>query len=116
MGREAKLTNEELEAFCAQILAAADMPMAELHLDCDIVDDTEEIDFNVDFPPLPPLPLVDNSATPDTTSMPLTGTRPISIRVPARVIQSFKSRAADTGTNYQTLMNRALVAAADGFV
>lgn len=116
MGRKVTITKEELDAFWARALAAADMPTAELHLDDYIVDDLEEIDFSIDFPPLPPLPVVDKSATPDTTSMPLTGTRPISIRVPARVIQSFKSRAADTGTNYQTLMNRALVAAADGFV
>jgi len=55
-------------------------------------------------------------AKPHVTSGSVNGTKPISIRVPNRIIRAFKARAAATGTSYQTLMNRALKSAADGFV
>ncbi|MBA4212989.1 MAG: hypothetical protein C0449_07890 [Polaromonas sp.] len=45
----------------------------------------------------------------------VSGTKPISIRIHRRVINAFKAEAIDKGTNYQTLMHRALADAAKEF-
>jgi predicted DNA binding CopG/RHH family protein len=54
--------------------------------------------------------------TTDTPAASLSGTKPICIRVPARVIHAFKVEAAKTGGSYQANMNRVLSVAAAGFV
>lgn len=46
---------------------------------------------------------------------PVSGTKPVSIRIRKRVINSFKAEAARTGASYQTLMHRALADAAEEF-
>lgn len=43
------------------------------------------------------------------------GTTPVTIRIPNRVLQVFRSQSEKTGTKYQTLINRALSEAAEGF-
>lgn len=45
----------------------------------------------------------------------VSGAKPISIRIHRRVINAFKAEAIDKGTNYQTLMHRALADAAKEF-
>jgi uncharacterized protein (DUF4415 family) len=44
---------------------------------------------------------------------PVSGTKPISIRLPKRIINVFKAEAIKTGTGYQILMRRALADAAE---
>lgn len=44
---------------------------------------------------------------------PASGRKPITIRVPNRVLQVFRRESERTGTAYQTLMNRVLADAAD---
>ncbi|MDZ4104383.1 MAG: hypothetical protein U1E12_22195 [Hydrogenophaga sp.] len=44
-----------------------------------------------------------------------TGRRPVSLRIPNRVINAFRAESLETGTSYQTLMIRALADAADDF-
>lgn len=55
------------------------------------------------------------SALPAVAPEPVSGTKPITIRLHKRVINAFKAEAARTGIRYQTLMHRALADAADGF-
>lgn len=43
----------------------------------------------------------------------VSGTTPVSIRVPNRVLQIFRQRAESTGVQYQKLMNRVLAEAAE---
>ncbi len=43
------------------------------------------------------------------------GTKPVSLRIPNRVINAFRAEAIKTGASYQTLMIRALADAAEGF-
>lgn len=47
--------------------------------------------------------------------LPVSGKRPISIRIDGRVLLAFREQAEKTGTPYQTLINRALQDAADTF-
>lgn len=92
------------------ILAAADAPFPEIDFDID--------EFNVDLDQLFPADYL-SELRPVTAAVPLTpvsGTRPILIRVPERVIRAFRIEAERKGVGYQTLMNRALKATADGFV
>jgi uncharacterized protein (DUF4415 family) len=42
-----------------------------------------------------------------------TGTKPVSLRIPNRVINAFRAESMKTGTCYQTLMIRALADAAE---
>lgn len=43
----------------------------------------------------------------------VSGTKPITIRVPTRVLQAFRREADRTGVPYQTLINRALAEMAE---
>lgn len=43
------------------------------------------------------------------------GTRPVSLRIPNRVINAFRAESMKTGTSYQTLMIRALADATEEF-
>lgn len=54
-----------------------------------------------------------SSATPHVEVV--SGTKAVSLRIPCRVINAFKYQSMETGTNYQTLMNRALAEAAESF-
>ena len=46
---------------------------------------------------------------------PVSGTKPVTIRIPNRVINVFKAEAKKTGRGYQTLMRRSLADAAEKF-
>lgn len=46
---------------------------------------------------------------------PVSGTKPVTIRLHNRVVEAFKAAAAKTGTSYPTLMHRALAEAAEEF-
>jgi uncharacterized protein (DUF4415 family) len=93
-----------------RIMAAADLPLLEMEFD--------DAELNADLDDLPLLPAVAPVKSVDATgtTSPLTGTHPISIRLPVQVIAAFKAQANKTGGNYQTMMNRALREAASGFV
>lgn len=110
MGRTVKISKKVLEAILARAIAAADMPLPELDLQ------VEDIEMSLDDLPPPPTLVRSKVIEPAGKSLPASGTHPICIRVPARVIRAFQAQAADTGTSYQTLMNRALNAAAAGYV
>lgn len=60
--------------------------------------------------------MTSKSAGDGPATEPVSGRKPVTIRVPNRVLQAFRKQADKTGTAYQTLMNRALESAADGFV
>ena len=105
-----KLTREEFSWVLDRIMEAAKEPLPEFTF---IEDDLDlELGELPEFIPSPPV-AVTKSAAP---LPPLSGTKAIQIRVPARVIRAFKLEAERTGGQYQTLMNRALKAAADRFV
>lgn len=116
MARRRKLSPAEFETILDRINAAADQPFPDMNFDFDALD--VDVDVDVDFDDLcawsPVAPV--NPPTTDTPAPSLCGTRPICIRVPARVIHAFKAQAAKTGGSYQTIMNRALNTAAMGFV
>lgn len=110
MASKKKLSPEEFETILDRIKAAADQPVLDMDFDFDALD----VDFD-DLCAWSPATLVKPSTT-DTPAPSLSGTRPICIRVPARVIHAYKAQAAKTGGSYQTIMNRALSGAAAGFV
>lgn len=110
MASKKKLSPEEFETILDRIKAAADQPFPDMNFDFDALD----VDFD-DLCAWSPTASVKSSTT-DTPAASLSGTKPICIRVPARVIHAFKVQAAKTGGSYQRMMNRALNAAAAGFV
>lgn len=56
------------------------------------------------------------STIPGATPAPVSGTSPITIRVPNWVLQAFREQSNSTGIPYQTLMNRALAAEGEAFL
>lgn len=110
MERITKITEEDISTVLALAMAAADKPLAELEFD------SADLDFDLDdFPPATTLTMSKPGSS-DESSLPVSGTHPISIRVQARVIRAFKAQAAKSSTGYQSLMNSALKAAADALV
>lgn len=103
MGDATKLTSE-IDAILAEAVVVTDQAFPELEFD--------PADFEIEFDPyifdfgpgrtLPP------PASPAHTPPALTGTRKISLRVPARILAALKVRAAATGVPYQRLLNQAL--------
>lgn len=59
--------------------------------------------------------ITSKSAGVGPSTEPVSGRKPVTIRVPNRVLRAFRQRADKTGTAYQTLMNRALESAAEEF-
>lgn len=118
------LSQRQFEKMMSLITTLADRPTPEMKCDFiefDIdsgVDLDIDIDIDIDIDELyPPLPLVSEKLSAiDIPTPTLCGTKPICIRVPARVIHAFKMQAAKTGANYQTIMNRVLNNAVAGFV
>lgn len=110
MASKRKLSLEDLDALLQRIMAVADQPLPGMEFD------PAELDVDIDelYSRLPPPSF--KSPTTDVPAPPMSGTQLICIRVPARVIHAFKVQAVKTGGNYQTIMNRALNAAAKGFV
>ena len=111
-----RLSEDELSAILTRAIAAAEIPLEDLTFD------PMDLDFDFDFD----IVLDDISTTPAFTTskavrsykaaLPLSGTHPICIRVPARIIKAFRVQADKTGARHQTLMIRALQAAANSFV
>ena len=109
-----RLSEDELSAILTRAIAAAEIPLEDLTFD------PMDLDFDFD------IVLDDISTTPAFTTskavrsykaaLPLSGTHPICIRVPARIIKAFRVQADKTGARHQTLMIRALQAAANSFV
>lgn len=58
---------------------------------------------------------ITKSSSAVAASEPVSGTKPITIRLQNRVVNAFKARAAESGASYQTLMHRALADAAEEF-
>jgi predicted DNA binding CopG/RHH family protein len=75
----------------------------------------DDLDLTIDLSSFS-APLVVKAAPAEVSTLQVSGTHPICIRVPVRVIRSFKRKAAATGSNYQTLMNRALASAVKDYV
>lgn len=111
-----KSQEKAVDALIEQVIAAsltddlsawlANLP--EPSLECD------SVQWSLDALPDRPLPTpVKVHKVADDKSDPITGTKPITIRVPNRVLRKFRQKAARTGTAYQTLMNRALQDAVD---
>ncbi|MBV5347346.1 hypothetical protein JZU46_03900, partial [bacterium] len=91
MASKKKLSPEEFETILDRIKAAADQPFPEMNFDFDALD----VDFDDLCAWSPATPV-----KPSTTVTPapsLSGTQPICIRVPTRVIHAFKVEAAKTG-------------------
>lgn len=59
--------------------------------------------------------LTSKTAGDGSATEPVSGRKPVTIRVPNRVLLAFRKQADKTGTAYQTLMNRALESAAEEF-
>ncbi len=110
MGRKTKLSEEQFFAMLDRVLAEADEPLAVMDFDA------EEFNASINVDDLPPPPATVKPVGTAASSSPLNGTRPICIRIPVRVIHAFKAQASKTGGCYQVLMNRAMAAAAAGFV
>lgn len=107
--RKKKLSTEEFNWIIEQAMVAAEQPMLEMPFTA------AEMGLELEDMPEPsPAPV--GGAASSAPLPPLPGTRPILIRVPQRVIRSFKIEAERTGGSYQTLMNRALRQAAERFV
>lgn len=113
MAHKKKLSEEEFTSIMERALAAADMPVLDVEF--------EDGELNLDWDALPPITRVAPAKPTGTTDapvskIPVSGTCPICIRIPARVIHAFKAQAEKTGGNYQTIMNRTLREAAVGFL
>jgi hypothetical protein len=106
--RKKEISVDNFAAILKYLMETPEIPIPDYSPDFDYMD----IDISA-FPP--PLSLVlSKKPVADAEMLPMSGSRPICIRVPSRVIRSYKLKAASTGTCYQTLMNRALAAAAKG--
>ena len=118
MALKRKLTPEEFKALIPRISAAADAPIAVLEfepneLEFDLIDVGVEELHRIEGLRSSTGPAVPTAAA---TLLHVHGRHPILIRVPKRVIQAFKNEAKRTGGCYQTLMNKSLKVAAEGFV
>lgn len=105
-----ELTKCVLEMLLARLDAPVSLPMPKVALEPMGIDD----DWSL-FEGLIPEE-VDKATSPADvggSKTPVSGTKPITIRVHNRVLRAFRDQAEKTGTAYQTLMNRALANAAD---
>ncbi len=105
------------EISASDLLAILDLAMEASHLELpDYIFDFDSSDIDLSALPPPLASVLGKKPVPHAMTLPVSGTHPINIRVPARVVRAFKLRALATGTSYQTLMNRAMAAAAKDFV
>lgn len=110
MPRKKEISADDLLAIMKLAMDMSELPHTEISFDL------PDSDFDLSALPPPVFSMARKKSVSDAMSLPVCGTHPISIRVPARVIRAFKLRALATGCSYQTLMNRALREAAAGFV
>jgi len=107
------LSPEQLAWIGAKARALTDEPFpvikftdAEMGLDMDLdINVDTAFDLDLDFKALPPLVAMPSRLD---TRAPCPGTKKICIRMPNALIQFFKDEAKRKGTQYQTLMIRAL--------
>ncbi len=98
---ETRPTELDFASLYERIVAAADQPIEPMEFS------DEEMTIDFDAPVAPPV----------TVAAPVfVGTRPVTIRIPGRVVHAFQVQAARSGCRYQTLMIRALRRAAEGYV
>lgn len=106
MPRKKAISISDLQAILKYATEMPDIPIPDIDFD-----NFDDIAFDVSAFPPPLSTVLSKKPAPDAEMLPISGTRSICIRVPARVIRFYKLKAAATGTCYQTLMNRALAAA-----
>jgi hypothetical protein len=106
------ITDEDVMAMLAMIMKRSGATMETLNPDMEDDFSTECLEsligsLEIDFDALPP------AAAPIAAcpTLPVTGTRKITIRIPNRILASCKARAHLTGGRYQTLIVRTLNAA-----
>lgn len=116
MGRKRYVSHEAVSDVIKRLmLAMADPAFAAMPGPVmDVEAELAEVDDFLDLLTPPSLPVSALAAT-VAASEPVSGTKPITIRLHNRVINAFKDEASRTGANYQTLMHRALADASEEF-
>lgn len=109
MKKHRKLTLKEVKAYLDRAMANLDLSLPDLQFDND---DLELIDDEFLLEPAFSSP---GAAKSGEAPLPMSGTTPICIRLPNRVINAFKLEADKKGTRYQTLINRTLNTATGEF-
>ena len=97
----------------SELPADFDFEVPEIQFDVGIMSPMKDeiaLDLDDDYEPTSPLP--SRSPTSPLPTVSTRGSRKISIRVPNRIVDALKAKAKASGTKYQTLINRALKAAA----
>ena len=112
MTTKRRLSEDELNAILTRAIAAAEISLEDLTFD------PMDLDFDIVLDDISTTPAFTTSKAVRSCKAPVlpSGTHPICIRVPARVIRAFRVQADKTGAHYQTVMIRALQAAAKSFV
>lgn len=105
MPRKKEISADDLKIITELCIALADMPVEELKFNAE----DESLDLREDLPFLSDI--LGKPATSKSTMLPVSGSHPVCIRMPARVLRAYKLKAAAKGVGYQTLMIRDLVAA-----
>lgn len=115
-----KKMNAKQEAAVIEVLirlselpADFDFEVSEIQFDVGIMSPMEDeiaLDLDDDYEPTSPLP--SRSPTSPLPTVSTRGSRKISIRVPNRILELFTAEANKSCLGYQTLINRALKAAA----
>lgn len=108
MGKSRVMSEEELCAILERAMGAAREPLAQLDMD--------SLDLDIELMSIPAVPPAAPPTPAGCKHLPASGTHPISIRVPAWVLRSFKEQAIKSGVSYQTLMNRWLKMGVASFV
>ena len=117
MGRKKSISRDlAVEVFRRLMDAIDDPSLTDLSDLPDSILDVElgEVEEYLDLVPSRAAPAGTPTKKPSSCEI-VSGTKPISIRIHRRVINAFKAEAIDKGTNYQTLMHRALADAAEEF-
>lgn len=109
MKKHRKPTLKEVKAYLDRAMANLDLSLPDLQFDND---DLELIDDEFLLEPAFGSP---GAAKSGEAPLPMSGTTPICIRLPNRVINAFKLEADKKGTRYQTLIKRTLNTATGDF-
>jgi hypothetical protein len=102
----------------AAILAAADTPVEDLNLEVEALHlpavELTDIDCPEGFAGTGARAIPDGNPAPKAAPTTLSGTTHTTIRIPARLLAIYKTKAAKLGMGYQTLIIRTLNNAAPG--
>lgn len=116
MKKHRKLTLEEVKAYLDRAMSNLDLSLPDLDLSLpDLQFDNVDLDLIDDEFLLEPASGSPGAAKSGEAPLPMSGTTPICIRLPNRVINAFKLEADKKGTRYQTLINRTLNTATGDF-